>query len=369
MSTSKPSQLTPRRAAFIARRALAACLPALALTGAPAHALTTTCVATSQELHDATLAAPGINDNVLIKVLTGTYSAATGGAFSINQTLSQSAQIITISGGWIDCSTKSNGSQGTELVGTATTPALYVSTGVSKTGNEIDVQDLTLHNPTYAGIGIGACLRAYTATNNQIAIERMRLEQCNSANTGAAAGIVGNDGGDLLMRDIVAVNNAGNSSGGLDVETSQNGITRLSHLSITTSSANNAGAVFGGLYVANFNSATTYLSNSVSWGNDSDPATKDLYLGGAQIYLTRVHYGSKGGSVPAGDIMPGTGDPGFVAIGDPHLRSDSILIDSGVANPEGGSGSYDADGAVRVQGPAVDVGAFESDVIFEDGFE
>jgi len=73
--------------------------------------------------------------------------------------------------------------------------------------------------------------------------------------------------------------------------------------------------------------------------------------------------------VPAGDIMTGTGDPGFVAIGDPHLRSDSILIDSGVANPEGGSGSYDADGAVRVQGPAVDVGAFESDVVFEDGFE
>jgi hypothetical protein len=226
MSASKPSQPTPRRAAFIARRALAACLPALALTGAPAQALTTSCVATSQQLHDATVAAPGINDNVLIKVLTGTYSAATGGAFSINQTLSQSAQIITISGGWIDCNTKSNGSQGTELVGTATTPALYVSTGVSKTGNEIDVQDLTLHNPTYAGIGIGACLRAYTATNNQIAIERMRLEQCNSANTGAAAGIVGNDGGDFLMRDIVAVNNAGNSSGGLDVETSQNGITR-----------------------------------------------------------------------------------------------------------------------------------------------
>ncbi len=58
-----------------------------------------------------------------------------------------------------------------------------------------------------------------------------------------------------------------------------------------------------------------------------------------------------------------------MAPGDPHLRYDSLLRDSGVADPEGGSGSYDADGAGRVLGAGVDVGAFESDALFRDGFD
>ena len=67
---------------------------------------------------------------------------------------------------------------------------------------------------------------------------------------------------------------------------------------------------------------------------------------------------------------PGTGDPGFVAPGEGGLRPDSILVDSGVAAPEGGTGIRDVDGRFRVLGAAVDVGAIEyDDVLFRDGFD
>jgi hypothetical protein len=140
------------------------------------------------------------------------------------------------------------------------------------------------------------------------------------------------------------------------VDTTKNGVTRLAHISITTTLSTNANAPASGLLLANYENATTYVSNSVVWGNDPEAVTKDIYASGPNHFFTRVHYGKLGGSVLAGNVTPGTGDPGFVGVGNPHLRSDSILIDSGVANPEGGSGTYDADGAARVQGVAVDVG-------------
>lgn len=371
MSASKaiPSRTFPRRA----RQALLA-LPLLAASGAPAQALTVFCANDAQELHDnlvSALTAPG---EVLVKVRGGTFNmadVANGGTFALNQTLS--SQKITISGGWggvLDaCTFKFYGSDNTVLTGLANRTALYVNTGPMQTGNEIVVEDLALHNPNYTAVGNGACLQASTNTSNKLTLERLRMEQCNAANSSSAAANLNNDGGELWMRDVVAANNQGNYSGGIGIDTSQNGITRLSHLSVTTSSATNAGAIVSGIYLANFNNATTWLSNSVTWGNDSDPATRDLSIAGAQIHLIRVHYGKLGGSVPAENVTPGSGDPGFVAVGDPRPRADSILVDSGVANPEGGSGNYDADGATRVKGAAVDVGAFESDVIFQDGFE
>ena len=104
--------------------------------------------------------------------------------------------------------------------------------------------------------------------------------------------------------------------------------------------------------------------------NTGAPAPS-LLLGGepVTVSLARVHYESLSG-LPLANVAPGTGDPGFVAPGEGGLRPDSILVDSGVAAPEGGTGIRDVDGRFRVLGAAVDVGAIEyDDVLFRDGFD
>ena len=105
---------------------------------------------------------------------------------------------------------------------------------------------------------------------------------------------------------------------------------------------------------------------------DDDPLAVDIATSGAGIVLTRTHYGRLGG-IPDANLAPGSGDPGFVADGDPRPGPSSPLIDGGVGDPPGGSGAFDCDGHARVVGLAVDIGAFEwappADPVFEDGFD
>lgn len=68
--------------------------------------------------------------------------------------------------------------------------------------------------------------------------------------------------------------------------------------------------------------------------------------------------------------------PRRAATGNPRLRPDSPLVDIGIDAPDGGMGTFDADGLARVRGVAVEVGAFERepdaseyDLLFADGFE
>ena len=366
---SRSAQAAPRAHARRGRPALF--LLSLAALGADsAQALTTYCVGTSQELHDALQAAPDVNDDVQIKIRAGNYAGSGAGRFALTQT--RSTQTITISGGWYNlfgnCTIQNRGSGDTVLTGAGDTPALYLRTGASVVGSSIEARDFTLRNPTYSGIGLGSCLQASLIAGNQMLLERLRVTQCYATSPPQSVWL-DNTGGALTARDLVLADNLGSGNSGIGANTSSNGVTRLAQLSITTSAATDPASTVSGLYIGNFSNGTTYVSNSVVWGNDADAATKDITLGTGGTSLTRVHYGSLGGSAPAANIAPGSGDPGFVAPGNPRLRYDSILRDSGVANPEGGSGSYDADGASRVLGAAVDVGAFESDALFRDGFD
>lgn len=365
---SRSTRTRPRTPA-LGRLALFLLLLA-ALVAGPAQALTTYCVGTSQELHDALQAAPAVADDVQIKIRAGTYAGSGAGRFALTQT--RSAQTITISGGWYNlignCTLQNRGSGDTVLTGAGDSPTLYLRTGASVVGSSIEARDLTLRNPTYSGIGLGSCLQASVIAGNEMLLERLRVTQCYATSPPQSVWL-DNAGGTLTARNLVLSENLGAGNSGIGANTANNGITRLAQLSITTSAATDPASSVSGLYIGNFSNGATFVSNSVVWGNDADAATRDIYLATGGTTLTRVHYGSLGGSAPAANVSPGSGDPGFVAPGDPHLRYDSILVDSGVANPEGGSGSYDADGAPRAQGVAVDVGAFESEAIFRNGFD
>jgi len=343
----------------------------LLLPALPSHAFSA-CVGTAQQLHDA-LANVALSGDaiVVIKLRTGTY-IQTAGTGNFSATATHSNQTVEISGGWSgpnnSCQNKSFDAADTILVGGAYNTALYLSTGNAVSGSVLSAHDLTLANDGYAATGFGACLMTYVSANNEAVLERLQMVECLAPNSSNAAGYLENTGGLLTMRNVYVRSSLAKSNGGLSVSTYSGGTTRLSHLSITNTASTGSDSLTSGLYLANFSDSFTYLSNSVIWGNDPDAATMDLYTFGSGMFLTRVHHGKRGG-VPTSNISPSTGDPGFANYNDPHLRADSILIDSGVANPVGGSGTFDAGGRTRVLGGAVDVGAFESDLLFANGFQ
>lgn len=345
---------------------------------APGHALTQVCVHDAQELRDALYNASLSSDTpILITIRKGTYKAADAtGSFSLMQT--RNNQSIGISGGWDgdngDCTRQTRGATGTTLVGTAARRALDIATSDynGRTGNQLFVSDLGLTNPV--GTGSGTCLLAQVKPGNRMVADRLYFDQCVST-SGQSATLVAfdNTGGQLSVSNVVVRRGQGIHQGGMGVGTSNGGTTTLSQLSITgNTAAIDQGYIWSSgllLYSADASSRID-LSNSVVWGNASDVDTKDISVSGPNVYFTRVHYGAIKGDAPAANIGATLGDPGFVATGDPRLKPNSLLINTGSDNAPGSGGDYDIDGRARVIGAHIDVGAYEwSDAIFAHGFE
>ncbi|WP_257389094.1 hypothetical protein [Tahibacter caeni] len=343
-------------------------------------------MSTAQQFNQALTAAQGSSDTlVLIRLREGTYDA-----FAASVPFAYAAQtpnqVLDISGGWSGdgaaCTTQRPRPALTQLVGIASSPTLTL--GAASNGGQVYVHDLAISNPNHTATDTvgGACLFVAVDAGSEARLERLQVHDCVARNTSFASGFFNNRGGTLIVRDVAVANGLGRRNGGIGVTTSLGGTSSLAQISVARAMAfdgnpnDNAGILLNTSDAA----SRIALSNSVSWGNSgylnnagasvdvSDVAVSSFY---GTVDLTRVHRGSLRGTADS-DNAPGSGDPGFVAAGDPRPRADSILVDSGIANPAGGSGVFDADGATRVQGVGVDVGAFEyvpSDTIFRNGFD
>ena len=341
-----------------------------------AHALTTRCVGTATEFVAALAEAndAAADSPFVIKLREGTYTTTVAtGRFELVP--HRSDQLVELSGGWSGvggaCTDKSFDPSRTTLAGGADRPALYFYIGTGITGTLVNAHDLALTNPSFAEVNHGACLRGVVEAGNQALLERLQFHDC-IAPFGLHASLRISNSGELTLRNTAVRSGLAESNGGIAVLTYDGGLSRLAQISVTETLSTGSSFLGSGITLINFKRGITHLSTSVSWGNDPDADTGDLWLNGDGIVMNRVHYGKLDGT-PAANIVPGTGDPGFVAQGDPHLRADSLLVDSGIGAPQGGSGTFDTDGRARVQGEAVDVGAYETppppDAIFANGFE
>jgi hypothetical protein len=202
--------------------------------------------------------------------------------------------------------------------------------------------------------------------------ERLHFDQCVSTDSSQSTAVgYDNDGGTLTVSNVVARRGQGAQLGGIGLNSTGGGLSKLYHLSITAnaSAIDQAYVLSSGLQLYTNTGGRIEVNNSVVWGNASDADTKDISVTGPDIYFNRVHYGGIQGSAPAGNVSPTQGNPGFLATDDPHLRADSPLVDNGNDSATGGA-SYDLEGRVRLFGTHVDVGAYEwNEAIFEDDFE
>lgn len=391
-------------------QAVCACLFFLVLT-ATARAEMVFCVSNASQLAQALTQASASNDSpIYIRLRSGTYQAtAQTGSFML---LAQhSDQFVEVSGGWSGtgstCVTRSPNPANTTLLGTTTRPAFSVIAGLnminpntSVTSSTVHVLGLTLKNSNFTSPyeidedtfdegywddryrTTSGCLNAYLAgPSNAMKLERLDSRDCISPNNGDASGRIENSSGTLNMNNIVVRGGSAKVNGGMRILTSHNGISRLTQFTvINTTFTHGAFSNMSGLDLRAYYGGTAYLSNSVLYGNkDTDwpaNAVVDLNVISARwnyddhyyqtgsagtVRLNRVHYGMYDQIAPAGTVISQgitVGDPGFISAG-PYLKSDSPLVDSGIVNPPGGAGPFDAAGKTRVQGARVDVGAFE----------
>lgn len=324
------------------------------------------CVTTSQGLTNALADAVSTADQTTeIKIAAGTYTSATGFSMILN---GPSIQAVTISGGWSSpsCASKLWGpSVATVLVGPPAYQTLTVATKVGAQVNNIHLADLTLSHPGYSGNQFGACFRGNNNSATHIlTLERVRIEQCDATHDD---GVYLSSAGASYLRNLVVKNNTVPAP--VRVSAGWGGTIAITQLTLLHEADQ-----FGLDLLAFGSGSQIFLSNSVVRANGGTGAPwsdiRATRSSGGGIGLERVHYDVLDGSASY-SIAPSSGDPGFVSATDPHLRDDSVLVDSGVPNPTGNAGTLDADGKARVFGAAVDVGAFEyvPDALFVDGFE
>ena len=127
--------------------------------------------------------------------------------------------------------------------------------------------------------------------------------------------------------------------------------------------ADNTGMVDGGLRTSG--SAPTWITNNIFWGN----VGWDLNLGTLTPIVVRNNYGTLLGSSGTGSVDNISLDPDFADTDDYHLKESSPSVNSRLNMPAGGLPVQDLEGGPRIQGSVVDMGAYESPVLFIDDFE
>lgn len=108
------------------------------------------------------------------------------------------------------------------------------------------------------------------------------------------------------------------------------------------------------------------LSNNILWNNEGSDVF-DQSTGGADYYHNDVGVIA---NVPphsvSGNISVDPEFDGFLSL---RPAPTSPLVNAGIDSPLGGVGGTDAGGGPRIIGQHVDIGAYESDVLFRNGLE
>lgn len=249
------------------------------------------------------------------------------------------------------------------------------------------------------GNGIGRPLRIYN-TNGNIEVERITFTNGLSTNDRGGGLNVQSSSGDIRIEfNRFLGNRADDRAGALNASTTTGQLTIRNNLFYANSAAvggavelfQNGDFAFvisntiyaneadsgapnsGGL---NLTGTASYgLYNNIIWGNTANGAL-DIH-----VYATVQHarlandIGSVGGPGATPFLLQGEQDvaPGFapcrsLCLGF-ELQRGSPLVDVGIDEPFGDLSATDLAGKPRIIGPHVDIGAYENERLFADGFD
>lgn len=273
---------------------------------------------------------------------------------------------LTLTGGFnSDCSARSGE---TALDGNSVAQILQLEI---RDAQSVTIDRLTFmrgRNTSY-GANVSAVLYDTTASPSLRIDNSVFLSGESDGTDTSAGGLYVSGAGTLRIRNNLFVGNMAEGAPAMSINLNGNGY--ITGNTITGNVVTDASG--DAMYVRGASAQTEiWLTNNILWANDAD---RDLYLQGEDVIgLTRNDIGSRNtvgllpGSINNVSVDPQFAPCGFLCYSKPLKRS-SPLVDAGTNTPEGGMPLIDLFGADRTVGPAVDIGAYELDILFEDGFQ
>jgi len=346
-------------------------LPLMMATAAPVQAHTF-CVGTAAELTSALAGAATTykNEDNAVQVKHGTYAGAW--SYSVANTHS-----ITVSGGYYDffggCVADSIPDPTlTVLDGSDSNTPLRI-TLLAGTSGSVTIATLTFAHgkETLNGYGGGLTVLAAGANTGNVLIERNIFHHnTNTAAIGSSAALAVSTGGVMTLRNNLFANNTANVASAMNLYNSTGHAyvsnNTVAYNVLTAAPIGNASVIYGGAgaaYAVFVNNIILYVNSDVG---------DDIALN-SRMTLIDNDFGASNGA-PDGASIGNVGvDPKFVdgLNGNFRLKPGSPLINVGDDTTNallGGISAYDLDGNARTVGTAIDFGAYESDVLFADGF-
>lgn len=352
------------------RTALALAALAAAAQGIPDSRADTFCVETAAQLQAALdQAGDNVRDDV-IRLSQGVYSRDNGFSLVLADGLS-----LEISGGWRrrhgnPCALHDGDPWLSRIDGLLVSRGLDVSLA---SDGFLRIADLTIQRGAtvltrgQAGLDdVGAGLRILGTTGNQAQVTIERVVFVANASTGHGGGLYfsSSAGSGLQIRNTLFL---GNLAGGNGAAGMLGGIGPKRIIGNTVVGNDSPVSFFDGFYVL----GPGVLANNLMAQNGD----RDLFLGspGGQLLLHN-NFQKRGGFEPDPASTGNSAVDPMLAGGcaNPRLLPGSPLVDAGVVpTPADGwlLGSTELDGHSRELGTGPDIGAFELETVFRDGFE
>jgi hypothetical protein len=346
-------------------------LPLMLATVAPAHAHTF-CVGTAAELTSAFASAGSTykNEDNVIEVKHGTYAGAW--TYSVSNTHS-----ITLSGGYYDffggCVADSIPDPALTVLDAGDANSVLRIALLAGTSGGVTISTLTFAHgkETFNGYGGGLTVLAGGTNTNNVLIERNVFQHnTNTAAIGSSAAVAVSTGGVMTIRNNLFTDNTANVASAMNLYNSAGHAyvtnNTVAYNVLTAAPVGNASVVYDGAGAA----YAVFVNNIILFVNSD--VGDDIALN-SRMTLIDNDWGASNG-VPDGTSIGNVSvDPKFIdgLNGNFRLKPGSALINVGddtTSSFLGGISAYDLDGDSRTVGPAIDFGAYESDVLFSNGF-
>jgi hypothetical protein len=339
------------------------------------------CASNATDLQNMLDAAAGSVDDDIIRVRLGVF-AAPGGVNGFTY-VSGNDGALTISGNWRGtvanpaiCADQMESQQVTLLSGNGQRRALTASM-TSMSPGILRIEQIQFEDGLTGLSSFGGCVSIVSAYGT-VQIERSVFEGC-IAPLGDGGGLALQAKSAQLKGNVFHHNTA--RRGGAAFIDGRGGALVLNNNTVADNLAEGLAGAAGGIQFVKSGidgaAAAVWASNNLVWGNNAGIGRYDIDVSGLSAnaaVLRYNHLGAVKGTPAPSSSNTTSGDPHFVLAsrdtwGDYATTAASVVRNSGNNSPTGGLTSIDINGGLRVQGVAVDRGAFELDELFGSGFE
>ena len=337
-------------------------LSALALVHGAPVAAEQFCIADGDALQAALSAAEGNGEDDEIRLRGGIYTAPTGAFAAAFAYVSIENFDLVVSGGWNSACTNFSHSTSSILDGEDTRNALFITNNALDAEVRFSVSRLTFRNGRVVGAGGGLSIGSVNDVDNRTDITVQHCLFISNFTETLAGGLYAESQGIMRINNNLFIANEAQMSAGAAYLDSNDGVAYVVNNTVMFNTASSNG---GGLFYSG--SSTLQLANNILWGNSD----MDLWINSPGTH-NRYHNNIGALYAPMAGVVTGeiTTEPEF----QPGLlnfspRPGGALYNGGDTDPPGGLATTDLPGRPRVDEGEVDIGAYETPVLFRDGFD